>query len=149
MTHLMKLVRNILMICMVLSFVQATAQEAPLLGSWQLVSHVSCLEEASGQDSQEAVLRRDMQTRSSASAQVVTFKEKAKGVQSSRILNTSRVANSRNFLYRYNGELLLILDKKSQTITDSYFVEKLSADSLVVSSRSRPCDTRIFVKIHP
>jgi hypothetical protein len=43
--------------------------------------------------------------------------------------------------------MLLILDKKSQTISESYLVDKFTADSLIVSNASRPCDTKIFLKI--
>lgn len=82
-----------------------------------------------------------------ATASIVRFKEKGNGEESSRILTKRKAANNKNFLYKYNGETLLILDKKSQTITDSFVVDKLSSDSLIVSNASRPCETRIFLKI--
>ena len=59
-----------------------------------------------------------------------------------------KVANQKKFYYKFNGEMLLILDKKTQTISDSYMVDKFSADSLVISDASRPCETMIFVKIN-
>ncbi|MBT1705106.1 hypothetical protein [Chryseosolibacter indicus] len=95
----------------------------------------------------DALINEMKQMSPSASAQVVKFKEKGNGEESTRILTKKRTANNKNFLYKFNGETLLILDKKSQTITDSFMVDKLSTDSLIVSSSSRPCETRIFLKL--
>jgi hypothetical protein len=65
------------------------------------------------------------------------------------MLSKGKTANAKKFLYKFNGEMLLILDKKSQTISDSYLVDKFTPDSLVVSNASRPCETLIFLKISP
>jgi len=58
------------------------------------------------------------------------------------------LANQKKFLYKFNGEMLLVLDKKSQTISDSYLVDKLTADSLILSNASRPCETKILLRIN-
>lgn len=136
----------LLLVFLALSAGPVAGQQATLLGTWQLVRHVSCLEANADSGSADQKLRDEMRSHSAASPMLVTFREKAKAQESFRILNTNRRSNSKKFHYRYNGELLLILDKKSQTITDTYLVEKLSADSLIVSNRNRPCDTRIFIK---
>ena len=119
-----------------------------LIGDWQLVKQSNCLERemnASADSSQQLV--DDMKNMSSASPLVVKFKDKMAGEESMRILTKRKAANSKNFLYRFDGEMLVILDKKSRTITDSFLVEKFAADSLVISNVSRPCETRIFIKI--
>ncbi len=92
-------------------------------------------------------LRKQMQSRTPVTPQVVNFKKNSSGTESSRILNTGKTANPKKFYYKLNGKMLLILDKKSQTISDSYIVDKFAADSLIVSNAARPCETRIFVKI--
>lgn len=119
-----------------------------ILGTWQLMKETSCLEKEMKEESDALrPLVEDMKNMSSPAAQVVTFKAKGSGEESTRILNRKRTANNKNFLYKFNGTSLLILDKKSQTITDSFTVDKLSGDSLIVSSASRACETRIFIKI--
>lgn len=125
-----------------------SAQDANIIGTWQLVKQTSCLEEvASGAEETEAGLRKDT-TEGVAAGALVTFKSNATGEEPTRILNSSRAANSKKFYYKFNGEMLLILDKKSQTISDSYLVDKFTADSLIISNSSRPCEVRIFVKIN-
>lgn len=89
----------------------------------------------------------DMKEMGSPSAQVVVFKEKMAGEESTRILTKKKTSNNKNFLYLFDGETLMILDKKSQTISNSYMVDKFSADSLIISNSSRPCETRIFLRL--
>jgi hypothetical protein len=141
--------RSILLTSMVvLAPMMALAQSSSISGSWQLVRQGTCLEEvASVEPDSVAGLRDDMHSRSGATAQVVTFRDNATGEESTRILSKAKTANAKKFLYKFNGEMLLILDKKSQTISDSYLVDKFTPDSLVVSNASRPCETLIFLKI--
>ena len=144
---------NLIKIFLVLGFIVSTSfsvysQTPTIVGSWQLVTQSSCLEEASGlQKDSLGNLRDDMHSRSAATAQVVRFKENMSGEESSRILNKKKYANAKKFFYKFNGEMLLILDKKSQTISDSYLVDKFTRDSLVISNASRPCETKVFIKL--
>jgi hypothetical protein len=119
-----------------------------IVGSWQLVKQSNCVEEnmTAANDSAQQLID-EMKNMSSATAQVVTFKEKMTGEESTRILTKKKSANTRNFLYKFDGETLMILDKKSQTITDNFMVDKFSTDSLIISNASRPCETKIFLKI--
>lgn len=139
----MKLARILLLTASVLSVHHLAAQTRDIVGSWQLIRQSTCLEEMAGSDD----LRDDMRAHSSATPKLVTFKANSKGQESTRILNYSRVANPKKFYYKFNGNLLLILDKKSQTISDSYVVDKITPDSLILSSSSRPCEVRVFSKI--
>lgn len=125
-----------------------TAAGQSLIGNWQMVKQSNCLDNemsAATESSQELV--EEMKSRSSATPVVVKFKDKSSGEESVRVLTKRKAANNKNFLYKFDGETLLILDKKSRTITDSFLVEKVDADSLILSNVSRPCETRIFLKI--
>lgn len=142
----MKLLKIHLLIALTISSYVSLGQD--IVGSWQLVKQSSCLDEqANDQPDEPGNLRQDMHSRNSAGQQVVSFKSNASGEESTRILNSGKAANPKKFFYKFNGEMLLILDKKSQTISDSYIVDKFSTDSLIISNASRPCQTMIFVKI--
>lgn len=119
-----------------------------IVGSWQLVKQTNCIEENLTVDNADTqALVDDMKSMSGATPQVVTFKEKMAGEESTRILTKRKAANTKHFLYKFDGESLMILDKKTQTITDNFLVDKFSSDSLIVSAASRPCETRIFLKV--
>ena len=123
-------------------------QAQSIIGSWQLVRETNCVEEHITADSDNVQnLTNDMKAMASPMAQVVTFRKKAQGEESTRILTRKKPSNKKSFLYRLDGERLMILDKRSQTITENFMVEQLSADSLIVSSASRPCETKVFVRL--
>lgn len=145
----MKLLKIFLLPGFIVSFSFSVSAQGPtIVGNWQLVKQSNCLEEsASLQTDSLADLRDDMHSRSGILAQVVQFKENSSGEESTRILNQKKSANPKKFFYKFNGEMLLILDKKSQTISNSYLVDKFTHDSLIVSNASRPCETKIFRKI--
>jgi len=127
----------------------ASAQS--LVGKWQLVKQTTCIEadlaaDEADEDTEELV--NEMKSRSSAgSTYVVQFKDNRSGEESTQILFKRKDYGSKNFLYKLDGSTLYILDKKSQTISESYVVEKLEGDSLILSNASRACDTKVFVRI--
>lgn len=136
------------MLCMWLICSCGSALSAQtIIGNWQLAKQSNCLEESLTTSDSTQYLVDNMKSISSATPQIVAFKEKQAGVETTRILNRRKGANSKNFLYRFDGELLMILDKKSRTITATYIVDKFSADSLIVSNASRPCEIKIFLRI--
>lgn len=132
-------------LCILLTCGWITLQAQSIIGNWQLVKQSTCLEENMTADRSTGLVE-EMKSMSPPGTQIVSFKEKQAGEESTRILNKRKGANSKNFLYRFDGEMLMILDRKSRTITDTYMVDKFSADSLVVSNISRPCETKFFLR---
>lgn len=140
----MKSLICIILLCGLINISKAQA----IVGKWQLIKQSNCMEEkitSSGDDEQGLV--DEMNGMSSATPQIVTFKEKLSGEESTRILNRRKSSKNKSFLYKFNGETLLILDKKSQTITANYLVDKFTVDSLIISNASRPCETKIFLRL--
>jgi len=105
----------------------------------------SCVEEELSDD--EAGLVSEMKSRSSADIQVLQFRENNSAEESTKIISNKRSYNSKALLYKFTGDALYILDKRSKTIIEAFTVEKLSADSLIISNSARACETRVFVKI--
>lgn len=130
-------------------FALVTGNAQSIIGNWQLVKESSCLEENITVADSTQQLIDDMKSRSAATPMIVSFKEKSMGEESMRIISKRKSGYSKNFMYKFDGEVLMILDKKSHTITDNYLVEKFTADSLIVSNAQRPCETKIFLKVKP
>src|SRR5690349_10070979 len=109
-------------------FISTALSAQSIVGRWQLVKQTNCIEENVTVDNANTQAMVDeMKSMSSATPQVVTFKEKMAGEENTRILTKRKAANTKNFLYRFDGESLMILDKKSQTITDNFIVDKFSS----------------------
>ena len=129
-----------------LFMIGANAQS--IIGSWQLVRQSNCVEDELSPSSAETdQLVADMKGMSGTSPQVLILKQKNEGEENTKIITKKKSYNSKSFLYKADGESLYFLDKKSHTIIESFSIEKLSTDSLIISNISRACETRIFVKI--
>jgi hypothetical protein len=130
--------------------ISTSTQAQSIQGKWQLVKSTTCMEDEMSMNNDSTgtdAMIDEMKSMSSPAAQIVTFKEKGNGEESTRILSRKKYANKENFLYKYNGEMLIIMDKKSQTITEVFKVDKLDQDSLILSNENRACDTKVFLKI--
>jgi len=119
-----------------------------IVGRWQLVKESTCVEdELSPDDVETEELINDMKSNSGASPQVLEFKDNNTGTESTKIISRKKKYNSKGFLYRYDGDGLYFLDKKSKTIIEGFTVEKIEEDSLIITNSTRVCETKIFVRI--
>jgi hypothetical protein len=131
-----------------LSIATVYAQAQSIVGRWQLVKQSHCVESELGEE--EAGVKEmvdDMKGLSGSEPSVIEFKENNTGSESTKIINSKKSYNSKSFLYRFSNESLYILDKKSRTIIDGFTVEKIDADSLIISNVERVCETKIFVRL--
>jgi hypothetical protein len=131
-----------------LFWVMTTGVSQSIVGTWQLVKQTTCMDDNTelSADGVEEVLE-DMKKMSGPSAQVLRLKDNNTGDESTKIISKKKSYNSNAFLYKYNGSSLYFLDKKSKTIIEGFTVEKLHADSLIISNSARACETKIFVKL--
>jgi hypothetical protein len=119
-----------------------------LIGSWQLVRESTCLEEHLPEDTSDTqALARDMKAMNDKTPQVIKFTDHQSGEESTKILNTRRNVNTRHFLYKTDSNSLYILDKRSRTIAETYNIDSLQGDTLILSNFARPCETKVFVRI--
>lgn len=122
------------------------AQE--IVGKWQLVKQSTCIEdELDANSPEEEEIISEMKSMSGAAPQTIEFKENNSAVENTKIIDRKKSYNSNAMMYKFTGDALHILDKKSRMIIDSFIVEQLSADSLIISNSERACETRVFVKI--
>ncbi len=137
-----------LIVLAVLSTVSLLCYSQSIVGRWQLVKQSSCVEDQLGEDDEETqALVNDMKGMAGATPQVLEFRENRTGQESTRIISRKKSYNSKSFLYRYDDSGLYFLDKKSRTIIEGYTVEKLEADSLIISNATQVCETKVFVRI--
>ena len=92
-------------------------------------------------------LIEDMKGMSGKTPQVLEFKDNNGVHESTKIINKRKSYNSKSMLYRLNENGLYFLDKKSRTIIESFTVEQLTADSLIISNSARVCETKILIRI--
>lgn len=123
------------------------ARPQTIVGTWQLIRQTTCLDEEMDTDEETSELVDDMESRSRGTGSVIRFKDNNTGDESLRMIDSRKSSGKQPFLYRFDGEKLYLLDKKSQTIVGSYDVENLTPDSLIFTNATRVCETRVFVRV--
>lgn len=123
-------------------------QAQSIVGKWQLIKQTNCLEEEL-EDSEEDLidLTDDLSGMSSRTPQVVNFNSNLSCNMTTQLIDHRKPVNVKSLLYKFDGENLYILDKKSRTIVATYAVDKLTADSLIYSNAARACETKIFLRL--
>lgn len=133
----------------VLALGSSALQAQSIVGQWQLTNQTSCLEDEipmSTPGTEDLVA--DMKSMSNAAApQIIRFKDNNSGEENTKIISRKKSYNPKAFLYKFSGETLYILDKRSQTIVEGFTVEKLDADSLILTNTARACETKVFVRL--
>lgn len=138
------------LLILMLTLTLAGAQAQSLLGRWQLMKKTDCMSEKLDDPNQHEdmdELMSDFNSMKKRTPDVIEFKEKMKGEQSTAILGKRKEVNEKNFLYRFDGKTLHLLDKKSRTIITSYTVDEFTDSRLVLSDAKRPCEVRVFERI--
>jgi hypothetical protein len=137
-------------ITMLFLFISASVcgQSVSIVGHWQLVKQSNCVEEELGEEEAETQeLIEDMKGMSGKTPQVLEFRDNNTVHESTKIVSKKKSYNSKSMLYRMNEGGLYFLDKKSRTIIETFTIEKLASDSLIISNSARVCETKIFVRI--
>src|SRR5688572_15685835 len=123
-------------------------QSQSIIGSWQLVKQTSCLDDniELNDEGVEEVLS-DMKSMSGPTPQVIKLKENNTAEESTKIVSRKKSYNSKSFLYKFDGQSIYFLDKKSHTIIEGFTVEKFEGDSLIISNAARACETKVFLRV--
>ncbi|MBL7859030.1 MAG: hypothetical protein JNM57_15165 [Cyclobacteriaceae bacterium] len=140
----MKPLAAVLFLLLICTFGKAQS----LIGRWQLTKQTSCLDDKMGsEDESIQELIDEKSGMSAATPQVIEFKKDNSGEENTRILNKKKTSNNKSFLYKFDGANLYILDKKSRTLSETYTVDRLEGESLILSNSGRACETKIFVRL--
>ncbi len=119
-----------------------------LVGTWQLTKQSNCMSDQLPTDEEEEVLLQDMASMSNRDIPLtIEFKSNNSGTENLHTINSKKQSKYKSFLFKFDGDNLYILDKKSQTISAAYTIDRLSSDSLIYSNASRPCETKVFVRL--
>jgi hypothetical protein len=122
-----------------------TATSQSLIGSWQLVKQTNCQEENTSGDAGKKAM--DLKSTDDKIQPIVHFVDHLNVQETVPILNTRKNINSKHFLYKLDSATLYILDKRTRTIAETYNIDSWKEDSLILVHTTRPCETRVFIKV--
>lgn len=124
----------------------ATGQS--LIGTWQLVNQTNCVDDELGEEDEDTEeLIGDMKSRDSGTNSVIRFKDNTNGEENIRMIGSRKSTRMNSFMYKFDGNNIYLLDKKSKLLLGSYIVESITPDSLIFSNAARVCEMKVFVKV--
>jgi len=134
-------------ITLMLSFAFCLAKSQSLVGTWQITKQTNCLEiEVSDTTKTDPALMKEFESKSTRSPKVLIFRSDNSGEEGMKIPEKKKTSNTKKFLYKYDGSVIYILDKKSHLITKSLIVDTLTSDSLVYHTNGKNCETVFLVR---
>jgi hypothetical protein len=119
-------------------------------GTWQVVKESTCLgNEMGAPDETEQELAAEMKTLSGPTPKTIQFNTDNSGEQNWKSVGKKKPVVKEKFLYKVADDVLYLLDKKSKLITDTYLIQALTTDSLVLVNTSRFCERIELVRVKP
>jgi hypothetical protein len=118
-----------------------------LTGVWQVTHESQCMDQELGTPSEtEEELEEAMQSMSGRTPKVMILKADLTGEWNWKSVGKKKSAHKEKFIYRISDGIIYILDKRSRLITDTFFIELNTADSLVVFRKDRSCERYEMVR---
>ena len=119
-----------------------------IVGIWQVTKESTCLEIELGSSSEaEEELTNEMAALSGQTPKVLQFNSDNSGEQNWKSAGRKKSAVRDKFLYKVADYTLYLLDKKSKLITDTYLIEVLTENNLVLVNKSRSCEQIELVRV--
>ena len=118
-----------------------------LTGVWQVTHESQCMDQELGTPSEtEEELEEAMQSMSGRTPKVMILKADLTGEWNWKTVGKKKSAHKEKFIYRISDGIIYILDKRSRLITDTFFIELNTADSLIVFRKDRSCERYEMVR---
>lgn len=119
-----------------------------ITGTWQVIKESTCLgNELDTPTEAEEELAARMETLSGQTPKVLQFNPNNSGEQNWKMVGKKKATAKEKFLYKVADDVLYLLDKKSRLITDTYLVQVITEESLVLVNKSRPCERMELVRV--
>ena len=137
-----------LLMAFVLSFAFCLVKSQSILGAWQITKETNCLEEEVTDTLQAGgEMLKEFNSKSSYSPKIIRFNEDNSGEESIKAMEQKKATSVKKFHYRFDGQSVHILDKKSHLLVDSWIIEKLTTDSLIYYVGGKGCERKFLVRL--
>jgi hypothetical protein len=119
-----------------------------IVGDWQVTNQTNCLEnEVSDTLKTDSAMLEARSSHSTRTPKVMSFRADNTGEESIKVQNKKKPANRKKFHYKFDGQNIYILDKKSHLIVSGFVVETLTTDALVYHSEGKECEKTTLVRV--
>jgi len=119
-----------------------------IVGEWQVTKQTNCLEnEVSDTLKTDSEMLEARSSKSTHTPKVMSFRDDNTGEERIKVMGKKKSADQKKFHYKFDGQNLYILDKKSHLIVSGFVVETLTTDTLVYYTQGKECEKTTLVCI--
>lgn len=133
----------------IVAVMPACAWAQSVEGTWQQTENKTCFQANMEESDTEKELESAMHgTSASSVAKIIVFKKDGSGEEGIFSAGKKKKRSQLSaFKYKFSGQELIFLDKKSGIITSRFVVDEISSTSLKIHDAARDCETRSFIKV--
>jgi hypothetical protein len=119
-----------------------------IVGEWQVTKQTNCLEnEVSDTTKMDSSMMEAFSSSSTPTPKIISFRADNSGAESIKTLKKKHPVSKKKFHYKFDGQNIYILDKKSHLIVGGFIIETLTSDALVYYSEGKECEKTFLVRI--
>lgn len=130
-----------------LALISGSLFSQSIQGTWQLTSNKTCFQAEMKESETEKELTSKMGSNSTSTvAKLITFNKDGSGKEGIFSAGKKKGAGMETFQYKFSGQELNFIDKKSGMITRRFVVDELTETSLKIHDAVKDCEIKTFTK---
>ena len=138
--------KNMIIACCLLMVSQIQAQS--IVGTWQLTDEKTCFQSELKESQTEKELLPQMGSTSQTSGtRLFVLDKKGKGKEGVFSSGNRKGKEMAEFMYKLNGQELMLLDSKSGIMIRQLIVDELSETTLRIHDAKKDCEIKILTRI--
>jgi hypothetical protein len=135
-------------ISLALALISFTAFSQSIQGTWQMTDNKTCFQTNMKETETEKELEGMMGGNSASSvAKLIIFKKDGSGQEGIFSVGKKKGSDMNSFQYKFSGQELNFVDKKSGMITKRFIIDELTETSLKIHDAVKECETKSFTKV--
>ena len=135
------------LIVFVFTLISLGSYSQSILGTWQMTDSKTCFQTNLKETETEKELEGMMGGNSASSvAKLIIFKKDGSGQEGIFSAGKKKGSDLNSFQYKFSGQELNFVDKKSGMITRRFVVDELTETSLKIHDAVKDCETKAFTR---
>jgi len=119
-----------------------------IVGDWQVTRQTNCLEsEVNETLKTDSAMLEKFFSSTTPTPKVIIFRADNSGEESIKEKTKKRVSSRKKFHYKFDGQNIYILDKKSHLIVVGFVVERLTTDTLIYHPEGKECERTFLIRV--
>jgi len=133
---------------LIFALIAMTSYSQSIQGTWQMTESKTCFQTNMKESETEKELAPMMGGNSTSTvAKLITFNKDGSGKEGIFSVGRKKGEEMESFRYKFSGQELNFVDKKSGMILHRFVVDELTETSLKIHDAVKECETKAFTRV--